>query len=146
MKVFQWVMVVALAAFAAGCSTFNYEWRREARKPTATNDITGRWEGKWISEATGHNDPLQCLITHVSEGRYAARFRATYERVLHFSYTVILDAKPGTNGIDFHGTADLGKLAGGVYQYDGYATPTNFFSRYKSKHDRGTFQMGRPTR
>ncbi len=137
-------MILGLAVLTSGCSTFNYEWRREARKATPTNDIAGRWQGRWLSEATGHNDALQCLITRESEDRYRARFRATYERVLHFSYTVMLDAKPGTNSVEFHGSADLGRLAGGVYQYDGHATPTNFFSRYKAKQDRGTFQMERP--
>ncbi len=34
--------------------------------------------------------------------------------------------------------------SGGVYHYDGDATPTNFFSTYKSKYDHGTFQMTRP--
>jgi len=135
--------LAAAAALLAGCSTFNYEWRREAKRPTPTNDITGRWEGRWISDANGHNDGLRCLIT-AAHGGYRARFRATYEGVLHFSYTVPLKTQPGTNGIEFRGSADLGRLAGGVYQYEGHATPSDFFSTYRSRYDHGTFQMTRP--
>lgn len=144
MRKFQTVMGLCLLCLVSGCSTFNYEWRREAKRPIPTDSITGRWDGRWISTANGHNDRLQCLITRENEGVYRARFRATYETLLHFSYTVMLDAKPSTNGVVFHGSADLGKLAGGLYTYDGYANPTNFFSTYRAKSDRGTFEMSRP--
>ena len=43
----------------SGCSAFNYEWRQAAKKTTPVSSITGRWEGRWISEANGHNDKLR---------------------------------------------------------------------------------------
>lgn len=127
-----------------GCSTFNYEWRREARSPIPADDITGRWEGTWVSTTTGHNGGLRSLIAREEDGAYRARFRATYKKFLSFSYTATLTSHPGTNGVHFRGSADLGKLAGGVYTYEGHATLTNFFSTYHSKADAGTFQMSRP--
>jgi hypothetical protein len=140
-----WGMTLAaLMVLSCGCSTFNYEWRREAKKPTPADDVTGRWGGTWLSQTSGHTDPMRCLIYPERDGQYRARFRATYKKVLHFSYDVMLQPKPGTNGVQFRGSADLGKLAGGLYQYAGYATPTNFFSTYDSKYDRGVFQMARP--
>jgi hypothetical protein len=144
MNIGKFAMAALLVLLANGCSTFNYEWRREAGKPPSTNQITGRWEGQWISEASGHNDALRCLISRQEDGRFRARFRATYEHVLHFSYTVLLDGRYGTDGVGFDGTADLGKIAGGVYHYKGYANGTNFFSTYRSQSDHGTFRMRRP--
>jgi hypothetical protein len=139
------LLTVLLLVCASGCSTFNYEWRREARKEHPTNDIVGAWDGKWISEASGHKDRLRCLMSREPDGRYSARYYASYQRILHFGYTVLLDAQTTSNRTEFRGSADLGKLAGGVYHYEGHATPTNFFSTYKSKHDYGTFEMTRPT-
>ncbi|HMJ90991.1 MAG TPA: hypothetical protein VK530_14305 [Candidatus Acidoferrum sp.] len=138
------IALVALALCVTGCSTFNYEWRREARQPTPANDITGRWEGTWLSDANAHNGALRCLITRQTNGVLQARYRATYQRWLKFGYTAALVARPGTNQFDFDGSADLGKLAGGVYRYSGHATPTNFFSTYQSKYDHGVFRMVRP--
>ena len=133
-----------IALLATGCSTFNYEWRRAARAQTPTNDVVGAWEGKWISNVNGHNGRLRCLITRGTNDVLNARFHATYKRILRFGYTVPLEARPTDNGVAFMGHADLGALAGGVYRYTGYATPTNFFSTYEAKYDHGTFQMIRP--
>lgn len=135
----------------SGCTAFNYEWRQAAKKPTPTDSIAGRWEGHWNSEATGHNDKLRALISRVDTNHYDVKFHAAYKSetfkfiTVHFGYTVRMETKSGTNAlVEFHGSEDLGVLAGGVYTYDGRADPTNFFSTYKSKHDRGTFEMKRP--
>ena len=141
-------MLVALSALSfVGCSTFNYEWWHAAKKATPTGEITGRWEGRWLSHANGHNDKMRCLIRQVDTNRYDAKFHAAYKKwiTIYFGYTVRLDAKPGTNGVAFHGQQNLGRLAGGVFTYEGYANTTNFFSTYKSKDDHGIFQMHRPS-
>lgn len=139
---------IASTAFVlCGCSTFNYEWRQAAKKPVPTNDITGPWEGRWISQANGHHDALRALITAVDTNHYDVKFHAAYKKwiTVHFGYTVRMETKPSHDGVvAFHGSENLGKLAGGVYTYDGHADPTNFFSTYKSKYDRGTFEMQRP--
>lgn len=129
-----------------GCSTFNYEWRQATQKPAPTDDITGRWEGRWNSEANGHNDKLRAIITAVDTNHYDVKFHAAYKKwiTVHFGYTVRMETRLSTNGVSFRGSENLGALAGGVYTYDGHADSTNFFSTYKSKYDRGTFEMTRP--
>jgi hypothetical protein len=142
-----WGAVVVAALMTCGCSRFNRDWRELAPQPTPTDDITGRWEGRWESHVNGHNDVLRAIITAAGERNYDVRFRAAYKKgiTIHFGYTVRMEATPSTNGIvTFHGREDLGFLAGGTYTYKGEATPTNFFSTYDSKYDRGTFQMRRP--
>ena len=137
-----------LAAFVlSGCSAFNYEWRQAAKKPTPAGDITGRWEGRWISEANGHNDKLRALVIVLDTNHYDVKFHAAYKQwiTVHFGYKVRMETKPGANEVvAFHGSENLGALAGGIYTYDGHADATNFFSTYNSKYDRGTFEMKRP--
>lgn len=146
MKTILTLAVAATGFFLSGCSSFKYEWRQAAKNPIPTEDITGRWEGRWKSDSNGHQDNLRCLITKVDERNYDAKFHAAYKKwiTVHFGYTVRLEARPGTNGVAFTGSENLGVLAGGVYTYEGHANPTNFSSTYDSKYDRGTFQMKRP--
>lgn len=109
--------------------------------------MAGRWEGTWRSEVNGHSDQLRAVITTGSNGVYSTRFHARYKKgILRFSfgYSVPLQVRQTNDTHQFHGEADLGWLAGGVYRYEGSATGTNFFSTYRCKYDRGTFQMTRP--
>ncbi len=138
---------MAAGLVLCGCSAFDYEWRQAARQRVPTEGITGRWEGRWISQANGHNDGLRALITAVDSNHYDVKFHAAYKQwvTVYFGYTVRMEAKPGADGsVLFRGSEDLGALAGGVYSYEGQADRTNFFSTYKSKYDHGTFEMQRP--
>lgn len=127
-----------------GCSNFNRDWKKAAQQPTSSNSVEGRWEGKWVSEVNGHNGTLRCLISREGDARCAARFHATYKTIFRFSYKVMLDIQPHYGGWEFNGEENLGKLAGGVYFYEGRASSTNFFSTYRSKYDHGIFEMHRP--
>lgn len=127
-----------------GCSTFNRDWKKVAEQPPQPDSIEGRWEGKWLSDVNGHTGRLRCLLSPEGDSRYQARFRATYWKVFRFSYTVPLQFEQRDGLWHFTGEEDLGKLAGGIYSYEGRATPTDFFSTYRSKYDHGIFQMERP--
>jgi hypothetical protein len=141
---FAFFLVLALAVAAGGCSSFNRAWKA-GRTSAATNDIQGRWSGSWQSETGGHHHGrLRCLVTQKAPGEYDARFRATYKKILSYSYTVPLKVVASGEVYRFSGEADLGSMAGGVYHYEGQASPTSFFSTYRCKFDHGTFQMQRP--
>ena len=142
-KKFVAFLRILVLALATGCSSFNCDWRKTPVQP-APNSVEGRWEGRWLSDANGHSGKLRCLMTRINETQCRARFRATYAGILHFSYTVPLTMQPHFGGWEFDGEANLGKLAGGVYYYEGRMSPTNFWSTYKSKYDHGTFQLHRP--
>lgn len=137
------VATLVLALFVCGCSSFNREWRTAGQQPVTPDSLEGRWEGRWLSEANGHNGNLRCLISRQTNDTYAARFRASYLWVLRFSYTVPLTVEPQEGGWRFQGEADLGAAAGGVYHYAGNATRTNFHSTYRSPADHGVFEMNR---
>jgi hypothetical protein len=142
MKIRSICAALALLSLTA-CSSFNRQWKAALKQPSP-DSLAGPWEGRWTSDATGHNDKLRCIITQKSTNEYDALFHATYKRFLHFGYTVPLKVKQEGNTFTFSGEADLGKMAGGVYTYEGAATPTNFFSTYHSKYDHGKFEMKRP--
>ena len=130
--------------FVCGCSTFERDWRNAALAPIAPGSVEGRWEGHWKSEVNGHTGKLRCLLTKQDETRCEARFKATYWKVLRFTYTATLAGEERDGAWRFNGSADLGKAAGGVYRYEGQATATNFHSTYRSEYDHGVFEMRRP--
>lgn len=131
---------------ATGCSSFPRDWKSAASPPAPTNSIEGRWEGSWRSDVNGHTGSLRCLISRGTNDTYSARFHAKYKKLIRFTfgYTVPLTVTPREGQFHFSGAADLGGLAGGLYTYQGRATPTNFLSTYSSKYDRGIFEMSRP--
>lgn len=147
LRTFSAFAVLTLALCLCGCSSFNRDWKA-AGASQPTQGIAGRWEGRWHSDANGHNDRLRCLLTPSTNGFYAARFHAEYKRLFRFkfSYTVSLLVTNGStpDTFEFKGSENLGWYAGGVYTYTGTASATNFHSTYNSKYDHGTFQLTRP--
>jgi hypothetical protein len=138
-------LLLPVLLLVSGCNTFNHQWKQAAtQQPASPTDIQGRWQGTWKSESSGHTDKLRCIITRQSDGIYQARFKAKYHTVLTFGYTVPLQVQPTDGKYQFSGDANLGRLAGGLYHYEGHANATNFFSTYNSKYDHGIFQMSRP--
>ena len=132
---------LAILVLLNGCSTFNRDWDAAV---TSTRSIVGPWEGVWKSETTGHTDKLRCLVSERSDQGYEARFHAHYRHIFVFNYTVLLGLEKRDSELMLSGKADLGSLKGGVYEYHGKATPSNFVCRYSSCYDRGTFVMHRP--
>ncbi len=152
MKILVWMKLSAAVGLLVltGCSSFNREWREAGSKPASVASLVGRWEGRWQSDANGHNDKLRAIITVVDNNHCDVKFHAAYQNwqtlflTVHFGYTVRMETKPSTNGVTFRGSEDLGFLAGGIYTYEGRSDAINFFSTYKSKYDWGTFEMKRP--
>jgi hypothetical protein len=149
-RVLPSIILLGLLGFT-GCSSFKREWKQTLAQPSPVpvSGITGPWEGTWLSDANGHQGPLRCLITQGTNGNYQAWFRAKYKKVitLSYAYTVSLEAiqSDQDQNVVFSGEEDLGKLAGGVYRYEGKVNQTRFYSTYRCKYDHGTFQMSRPT-
>lgn len=129
-----------------GCSTFHRDWKKAASVPVAPGEMQGRWEGIWVSEENGHQGRLRCLMTQTGPNQYQARFHAKYQKILSFGYTVPLQVQVLPSGLDyrFRGDANLGWYAGGIYHYEGKATPTLLDATYRCPADYGTFKMSRP--
>lgn len=137
------VLVLLLAA--SGCGTFNRDWNRAAAHAASDADIEGAWDGEWRSEVNGHHGRLRCILSRVDAETYRARYKANYWGILRFGYSVTMQREEGpTPAPQFRGSADLGKLAGGTYEYEATITATNFVSTYSSRYDHGLFRLERP--
>ncbi len=142
----RWAVLLLLVA-VGGCSPFHKAWREAGTAPGP--GITGRWEGQWRSEASGHKGRLRCVIEPLGERRYLARYHAVYAGILTFAYDVEMETRQVGSAVLFEGQADLGKMAGGVYHYTGRIDRpedpegARLFSEYRSGSDHGVFEMGR---
>ena len=134
-----------------GCSRFEGDWRTPSVVRAASeggDSLRGRWKGSWKSRANGHSGSLRCIMTPLGGDAYRAQFHATFGLVFQFDYTVKMDVRREGDGPDavahFTGKADLGKMAGGLYEYAGHADGRVFHSTYRSRDDHGYFKMRRP--
>ena len=138
------VGAVLLIVVCTACSTFKRDWNQARNDPVSIQGMAGAWDGDWRSAVNHHHGRLQCLMTKESEGKYRARFHATFAKIFHSTYTVPLSVVESNGVYRLEGEADLGSLAGGTYKYLGQATPTNLNSTYQSKYDHGLFELKRP--
>ena len=141
----RWMLAVLGIMALTGCS-FRREWNAAIKQPIPANSIEGPWTGTWQSDANGHHGTLKCVVSKAAGASYRAHFKATYGKALRFSYVATLAGRETNGAVELKGELDLGKLAGGVYTYEGEATPTDFQSTYANKYDHGSYQMQRPTR
>src|SRR5262245_54077305 len=86
------VAITAMLLLANGCSSFNRQWKETVHQPIPS-DLSGPWEGHWISDVNGHNGKLRCLITPGVTNDFDANFHATYMKVMTFGYSVPLQAR-----------------------------------------------------
>ena len=135
---------LALALTLCGCSSFNRDWEKAKVPPVNENSMAGPWEGTWSSDMNHHHGGLRCLMTPATNSVYQARFRATYGKFFWFNYEVPMEVQPHFGGWEFSADADLGKMAGGNYYFEGRVTTTNLMSTYRSSSDHGVFELRRP--
>lgn len=145
MRVVLAVMTLFACLFGAGCSSFSRQWETAMKQPVPADGIRGPWEGKWVSDRNGHTGRLRCVMTQAGLHSYTAHFHAVYWKILRVAYEVPFHTEPQDDAVKFSGEADLGKLAGGVYTYEGTATPFVFHAIYRCKYDHGRFEMSRPS-
>lgn len=139
-------MFAALLLLLGGCSNFNKDFEAERAAPISPSGITGAWQGTWQSEASDHKGTLRAIVTQTTPNIFHIRYRATYGpgQIITFEYSLDFPVQRQGQEYQFTGSADLGWTAGGVYTYQGHASPTDFFSTYKSSADSGTYTLKRP--
>jgi len=138
-------LLLSTLLLAGGCSSFNRDWKEAADQ--SFDGMEGRWIGRWHSDYNQHNGVLRCLITKREGNTYHTRFHAKYKwGILTVSYPYDMDMTltPQGDTYKFTGQANLGKLAGGLYHYDGNGTIRRIDINYRADKDHGTFQLQRP--
>ncbi len=141
--------------FLTGCSTFNRDWKAitlepapppappPASPPAPAPGMEGRWKGIWHSDTSGHDGELRCIIARLDDQSLHARYRAKYGGFLTFEYDMDMSVRQEGDTYQFAAQADLGWLAGGLYEYTGTVRGDTFEAIYTSKGDNGTFRMQR---
>jgi hypothetical protein len=139
-----WVLLAA--SVLGGCNSFGDAYKAAASTPQPPGAITGAWEGTWQSDESGHNGRLRAIVRRIGRDAYNVRYKAGYKMMgvpMSFEHETTLRGHFAGSTFHFKGAADLGWLPG-IYRYTGYATPEDFYSTYKSKHDEGTYALRRP--
>lgn len=129
------------APLTANCRDFDARW--EAARDLDDQGISGRWEGEWVSEATGHRGRLRCVINPLAPTLWRMYFRGEYAKVLRACYATDFTVAQESGRWTFSGSSDLGPLAGGAYAYSGHATVDAMVCTYRSARDHGQFKLAR---
>lgn len=130
-----------LAPLSANCREFHQRWEKALLVDAGA--VAGRWEGEWISEASGHRGRLRCVIDPVTPMLWRLYFRGEYSRVFRACYATDFRVTEEAGRWTFSGGSDLGALAGGAYEYAGSATRERFACTYRSPRDHGRFMLTR---
>lgn len=132
-----------LAPLTANCRDFHERWRA-ITDPPDPHSVSGRWQGEWVSTATGHRGPLRCVMIAITADRWRSRFHASYSAIFRACYVVDLSAtRIGPNRFALRGSSDLGWFAGGLYEYEGEASASELTCAYRSMMDHGEFRLRR---
>jgi hypothetical protein len=105
-------------------------------------DLSGRWQGNWVSCKDGHEGRLKASFCKLSETCYQVRFTGTFLVVLPFCFSVDLQLTGQEDGKVF--------LAGshrlpifGMFHFNAVATQCEFAATYWSCDDEGRFNLCR---
>jgi hypothetical protein len=144
MKICHFGMLLALAVVVSSCSGgFGQRWR-EAAKSSNASGIEGRWDGTWRSESNGHTGRLRCIVSPTQQANvYKFHYGGTFAKVIGFQYTVDHAVQRLGRTWTMEGKSDLGSM-GGLFSYEATVQDGVFRATYRSKEDRGGFDMKRP--
>ena len=119
--------------------------------PAQPLDISGNWSGTWSSynptQATSQPNvvcaKLDAKVAMVN-GVWEASFEGDCGRP--YKYAIKMEGRQTGNAVLFKGTADLGAADGGVYDWIGRATNTDFVGFYTNAFSTGVFTLKRVAR
>jgi len=146
----QILLPLLALVFGSGCAS-NYQraWNNAAGKsaviPSASGGATvvpARWSGTWLSEKSGHNGTLRCIVLPTENpDEIHTWFDSTYAKVLRFKMKSTFQTEAdGQSSLRFSGSENLG-WPFGEYQREGEIRGEVFESTYEAKSDHGVFEM-----
>ena len=121
---------------------------QRGRGPQGPPDIVGKWTGTWnyLNPAQTTAQPKElCKKLDADVVRNGDKWTATFEGDCGrpYKYKVSLDGRSVGNVIMFQGTVDLGAQDGGIFDWIGRATGTEFIGFYTSASATGSFNLTR---
>ncbi|MDA7518998.1 hypothetical protein N9A89_01410 [Akkermansiaceae bacterium] len=140
------LLALAAALGLASCSSYQADFKKEAKKFKQGDSPKGPWKGTWKSEFNGHHGPIWCLVSQDPKQpeNWTFRYRAGWG-VLQFGdygHPIKLALRPGNVLL----VDDKMTLSNdfGTYAVKGKVTPTKFNFRFNGSGDKGTMILTRP--
>lgn len=131
--------------------SFCSEWK----KPASNAGVSGKWEGTWLSTASGHTGKLRAVISEPAPLFAASKqhkgavphqffYHCTWRGILSAAFKTTHFVVKKNNGTStFKGDHKMPNWVGGMYHYEGTIKGDEFNACYESGMDRGTFTMKR---
>jgi hypothetical protein len=121
---------------------------RGARGPAQPLDISGNWTGTWstYSPTQGATPPKEvCAKLDARVAQVNGMWEATFEGDCGrpYKYSIKMQGRQSGPSVLFQGSADLGAADGGVYDWIGRATNTEFIGFYTNAFTTGVFSLKR---
>ena len=142
-KILPPIVILALAAGLAGCTSFDTRWQGAAGSDTnaaAPSGIEGTWAGTWQNTNNTHAGKLWAVLERKSDTNYTAWFHATWGS--HSGgFKTPLAGQWQDGSYHFEGRK---RIVGFLIKTHGTASATNLYSVYESVFDNGTFTLHRP--
>lgn len=129
--------------------------QNQAKKPVKPPMVSGEWTGTWgiyappkpgEEQKDSNKHPLaerliDCKVDQPKDGKWQATFEGDCGRP--YKYIIKMSGRAAGSAVLFQGTADLGEKDGGVFDWIGRATDTEFVGFFTSQGYTGTFRMAR---
>ena len=146
------LLVVLLVLFAVGVG-----FTQKNSNLGASPAVTGKWSGTWgvyappalkpepsaapKKEYTAQQKAMDCVVEALPDGKWQATFEGECGRP--YKYTIKMQGRQVGEVVMFSGTADLGEMDGGVYDWIGRANHKEFVGFFTSRGYTGTFRLAR---
>jgi len=153
------IVAAAVALLVSLCLVVDHSRGDSPQKVAAkTPEVVGKWTGDWgafdpakgvaIDKAKCKALDCQVVLKEPAAGAAAPAaviWEATFEGECGrpYKYTIKMDGRQAGEVVLFKGTVDLGEKDGGVYDWVGRATTTEFAGFYSSSHHVGVFNLKR---
>ncbi len=109
----------------------------------APTDLSGHWNGTWLSHTNGHDGPISACLRKLDEDNYSVHFSGRFWGLFPFEYSMVLTVtERKEDALILSGSKNLGLLFG-TFSYTATVTDTEFNANYCSRHDNGVFSMSR---
>ncbi len=130
-----------IALLMTGCA-FEREWQAAQSYAYPEHELAGCWDGSWQSDSSSRQGDLRAIITKEGAGAYHAHFKATHATGIPFEFDTPLLVTDDGSVYTFESEADLGWLAGGLYNCEGMANGSDFDADFRvSNGNHGSFRM-----
>lgn len=130
--------------FTIGCFLMAltiYSFGNAQEKDTKLN-LSGSWNGKWVSDGSGHKGPMKAVFRSVGNDSYEVTFSGRFFKVIPFRYKATLTVT-GKEGDKLILTGSQKLLGFGTFEYNALADDGSFMATYSSKKDNGRFELYR---